>query len=107
MNNASALRAARLLALPLLLGWVTQPAHAQTDPFVGTFAADGLLVTIEAAADGYTGRATLAGENFTITGRRTGETTVRGSYDYYGTPIAFELTATARGILVSSEGERY
>lgn len=100
-----------LLALVVALWFAMAAApvdvSAQADPFLGTFSADGLVVVLESAGNGYAGRATLAGESFRVTGQPVRNGTVRGSYDYYGTAISFELTASERGIIVSSEGERF
>ncbi len=70
---------------------------AQSDPYVGTFSSDVLVLQLQAARGGYSGVAVLQGQRFPVTARQT-MNGLEGSYSAQGT--TYPWTAALQGDLL-------
>lgn len=77
------------------------------DPFVGTFAGDGLTLQLEPSGGGYVGRLTFSGQTYPVQARAAGSTRLTGEFASGGSSFAFDLVLDGDVRTLTTGSSRY
>jgi hypothetical protein len=86
---------------------VAAALFAQTNSFIGTFANEQIILTLQESSGQITGQVQLQGQSFPVTARSTGSNAIQGAYQYFGQNFPFEATVQGNAMTLTSEGAVY
>lgn len=97
------------ISVLVLLGMTTQLSLARqaNDPFAGSFANEGIVLTLQATGQGYNGHVQFEGQAYAVVAQVVNGGILQGTYTYQGQPIPFQAARQGDNLIIASEGERF
>lgn len=95
------------LVMATLLGGASPSAHGRqaSDPWTGTFVNAEIRLVLAPAGDRYVGRATLEGQVYPVSARKTAADTIEGTYSDAGEEVAFRAVLKGDRLTVTTGDE--